>query len=523
MANKYSSHLYELINSLSKAEKRYFKVYVSRHTAADSQNNAQILFDAINKQTIYEEEQLLEQLSEHVFIKKFSIAKARLYDTILKSLDAFYSEKSKEQIIRNELHFIEILFEKSLYKQSLKRLKSAKKQAQKYNKTHLLLELLQWEKKLIEKDNYQSTSSKSLTDLSSDENELIASLSLNSQLWEIKSLLFHKLNKVGRARTEEEIQFLKKDLEPVITKIKIPKSKIGLSYLFNHLKGAYYFGIQDNKNSLETVLQTIDMLEENPNHFGDEPNILVSTLTNGVYLSIKNEDIQVAQQLYAKLKILFEINKESGSKDLKIKMKSSLWSIQLLLIKLTCDFSAFDKLESNITQFLETNENKINNSRLAFFYYNLSHILFIQDKFSESLKWTNKLLNNIAIDQSQEIYSFAELLNLFLHFELGNYELVQYNLKSTKRFLKTRNKLFAYEEILLNFFSKTTHPSFSKFDLEVQFSLLITKLSKLNKKEIHQIPLEYFECTNWAESKLKNKKLSDIIKTQNKSLINFQL
>ena len=160
---------------------------------------------------------------------------------------------------------------------------------------------------------------------------------------------------------------------------------------------------------------------------------------------------------------------------------------------------------------------------MAFFYYNLSHILFIQDKFSESLKWTNKLLNNIAIDQSQEIYSFAELLNLFLHFELGNYELVQYNLKSTKRFLKTRNKLFAYEEILLNFFSKTTHPSFSKFDLEVQFSLLITKLSKLNKKEIHQIPLEYFECTNWAESKLKNKKLSDIIKTQNKSLINFQL
>ena len=91
MANKYSSHLYELIKSLSKAEKRYFKVFVTRHTASDSQNNAQILFDAIDKQKTYNEELLLEQLSKYVFVKKFSIAKARLYDTILKSLDAFYS------------------------------------------------------------------------------------------------------------------------------------------------------------------------------------------------------------------------------------------------------------------------------------------------------------------------------------------------------------------------------------------------------------------------------------------------
>lgn len=523
MANKYSSHLYELIKSLSKAEKRYFKVFVTRHTASDSQNNAQILFDAIDKQKTYNEELLQEQLSDYVFVKKFSIAKARLYDTILKSLDAFYSEKSKEQLIRNELHYIEILFGKSLYKQCSKRLKSAKKQALKYNKTHLLLEILQWEKKLIEKDNYQSSSSKSLINLRDNEKEIISRLSINSQLWELKSLLFQKLNKIGRARTEEEIQFLKKDLEPVINSLEIPRNKIRLSYLFNHLKGAYYFGIQDNKNSLDTVLATIKLLEENPNNFGDEPNILVSNLANAIYLSIKNGNIDLAQQLYTKLKLLFELHKENGSKDLKIKLKSSLWSIQLLLVKLTCDFNTFERLETKITQFLEINENKINTSRLAFFYYNLGHILFIQDKFSDSLKWINKLLNNIAIDESQEIYSFAELLNLFLHFELGNYELVQYNLKSTKRFLKTRNKLFTYEEILLNFFAKTTHPGFNKYDLEEQIIHLKTKLNQLDTKELQQIPLEYFECSNWAESKLKNSKLSNIIKAQNNALLNFKL
>lgn len=523
MANKYSNHVYELINSLSKAEKRYFKVYVARHTASDSQNNAQILFDAIDKQKEYDEQLLLEQLAQYPFTKKFSIAKARLYDTILKSLAAFYNEKSKEQIIRNELQSIEILFDKSLYKQCSKRLKSAKKQALKYNKSHLTLELLQWEKKLIEKDNYQSSSTQSLLLLCEEEKQFIEKLSLNSMLWELKSILFHKLNKIGRARTASEIKFLQEDLELKINSLNIPEEKVGLSYLFNHLKGAYYFGIQDNRNSLATVLKTVDIVEKHPNEFGEEPNLLISVLTNGVYLSLKNNDIREAQNLYDKLKSLFEVHKEQGSKDLVIKLKSSLWSVQLLLIKLTCDFEKFSQLQPKIEQFIELNENKLNHSRLAFFYYNLAHILFIQDKFSESLKWTNKLLNNIAIDESQEIYSFAELLNLFLHFELGNNDLVQYNLKSTRRFLKTRNKLFDYEEIILNFFTKTTHHNFDQFERLEQIEGLRNKLLKLDKVEIQQIPLEYFECVNWAESKLKQKKLSEIIKEQNESFLSFKL
>ncbi len=523
MANKYSSHLHELISSLTKAEKRYFKIYVSRHTATDSQNNAQILFDAIDKQKEYDEEILLQQLKTHAFVKKFSISKARLYDTILKSLDAYYSEKSKEQLIRNELHFIEILFAKSLYKQALKRLKSAKKQAQKYNKKHLYLEILQWEKKLIEKDNYQTSTLKALAHLSEEEEDLIKSISINSKLWKLKSLLFQKLYKIGRARTKEEVDFLKQDLEGAINSMDIPEKKVGLSYLFNHLRSAYYFGIQDNKNSLSSVLKTIKLLEKHPNEFGDEPNILISSLTNGVYLSLKNKDIKEAQELYSKLKHLYKIHRETGSNDLVIKLKSSLWSIQLLLIKLTCNFAAFETLKTEIIEFIGVNENKINSSRLAFFYYNLAHILFIQDKFSDSLNWINKLLNNISIDESQEVYSFAEILNLFIHFELENNDLVQYNLKSTRRFLKTRNKLFDYEEVILAFFSKTTRPNFNRFDLPEQLEKMKNKITKLDKTELQQIPMEYFECINWADSKLKQQKLSDIMREKNKSILSIQL
>ncbi|MEN8928764.1 MAG: hypothetical protein ABF258_06710 [Flavobacteriales bacterium] len=523
MANKYSDHVFQLIKSLSKAEKRYFKLFIARHTAANAApNNAQVLFDQMDRMETYNEENLLETLKEKAFTNKFSITKARLYDTVLKSLDAFYSEKSKDQLIRNELHYIEILFNKSLYKQCKKRIHSAKKQAIKYNKTHLLAELILWEKRLIEKDNYHSVDSKKIELLSFEEQDILKSVTLKSQLWELKALLFQKLNKIGRARTEEEILQLKNEVGTKIDEIEIPNNKIGLNYLFNHIQGAYFFAIYDYKKSLAIVLETIDLIEKNPNEFSDEPNILISTLTNGVYLAMKTSEIEKAQELYDKLKILYKKQEENGSRDLVLKIKSSLLSLQLLLIKLTCNFQEFTKIAPVITTFISDNKSKLNESRLAFLYYNLAHILFVQDEFSASLKWTNALLNDIDIDKSQEIYSFAEILNLFIHLELDNKELVNYTIKSTKRFLKTRNKLFQYETIVLKFIQKISNYKFDKYDMEEQLESLITNLRAETNNSFENIPFEYFDCVAWAESKLKKKNLSQIIKTQNEKFSTFK-
>lgn len=522
MANKYSSHLFELIKSLSKAEKRYFKLFVARHSASSSPNNAQILFEVIDKMQVYDEEEVLERLKGHAFTNKFSITKARLYDTILKSLDAYYSEKSKEQLIRNEIHYIEILFNKSLYKQCKKRILSAKKQAIKYNKNHLLAELILWEKKLIEKDNYQSVDKDNIEQISQEEQKILNNVSLKSQLWEFKAILFQQLNKIGRARTNEEVTSLKNNVESKLKSIEVPPDKIGLSYLFNHILGAYYFAIYDDANSLKAVLDTIKIIEENPIEFIDEPNILISTLTNGVYLAMKNSNLEKAQELYDKLKVLYKKHEEEGSKDLVLKIKSSLMSLELLLVTQTCDFQKFEKLYPTIRQFIEDNKENLNDSRLAFLYYNIAHILFIQDEFNEALKWLNTLLNDINIDKAQEIYSSAEILNLFLHYELQNSELVKYTLKSTKRFLKTRNKLFEYETIVLNFMQKVTGYNFDKFELSEQLDKLIINLELITSNPYENIPFEYFNCLNWANSKVKKQKLSNITRKQNEAFLGFK-
>src|SRR5688572_18492142 len=99
MSNKASDSLFRLIKSLTKAEKRNFTIYASRHTSAED-NNGIKLFDAIDSQEEYIENALTAKFGS----KQFSIVKARLYDLILRSLDAFHSSSSIDAELKRDLH-----------------------------------------------------------------------------------------------------------------------------------------------------------------------------------------------------------------------------------------------------------------------------------------------------------------------------------------------------------------------------------------------------------------------------------
>ena len=69
MSNKASDHLYKLVKSLSKAEKRYFKIFTSRHTIGES-NSYQEVFDYIDKMSDYDEQMIKEHFKDESFIER---------------------------------------------------------------------------------------------------------------------------------------------------------------------------------------------------------------------------------------------------------------------------------------------------------------------------------------------------------------------------------------------------------------------------------------------------------------------
>ena len=100
--------LHQLIQALSKTEKKYFKDF-------SGQGNYIILFDAINNQEEYDEAKLLKKFAKEPFVKNFSVAKNYLYEAILRSLRAYQAGKLMDDVSYEKLQNLKILSEKGLY------------------------------------------------------------------------------------------------------------------------------------------------------------------------------------------------------------------------------------------------------------------------------------------------------------------------------------------------------------------------------------------------------------------------
>ena len=139
-------NLFTLIKSLSKSEKRHFKIYVSRQRGS---RNYLKLFDAIEAQKYYSEPLIKSKFSNESFINQLHVTKNYLYKLILKSLRNYHSGLSKDSELKNMLLNAEILYSKEKFSLCEGELNRAENTARRYEKLSILMQILSLKKKLL--------------------------------------------------------------------------------------------------------------------------------------------------------------------------------------------------------------------------------------------------------------------------------------------------------------------------------------------------------------------------------------
>ena len=76
--------LHNLIKSLNANEKRYVSIYINRFSA--SKNNYSKLYQFIEKQEFYEENELIKKLRKEPFVKHLAVTKHYLFELILEAM-----------------------------------------------------------------------------------------------------------------------------------------------------------------------------------------------------------------------------------------------------------------------------------------------------------------------------------------------------------------------------------------------------------------------------------------------------
>jgi hypothetical protein len=259
MSSKVNEALFDLIQSMSKSEKRYFKLMSSRHKIGE-ENNYVVLFDFIDKQDVYNEDEIFKSFDGAAFLNRFSITKKRLYDHILSSLDSFHISNSIEAQLFKSLHSADILFEKSLYDQSRRVLRSAEKLASKHEKSEILLLISKKQKRLLETSGYLDVSEKNFVDLFEKEELSLKAIQVYNRLWTIKSRLFAKLSKKGVARSQNEIEEYQVICNDLFIDVDAWQVNTEVKYLYHHTLSAFYYAVGNLQESLDHLKVNLEYI-----------------------------------------------------------------------------------------------------------------------------------------------------------------------------------------------------------------------------------------------------------------------
>lgn len=477
-----------LIKSLSKSEKRYFKLFSKRESG---ESNYLRLFNAMDQQDDYDEEAINRQFKNERFVMQLHVTKNYLRKILMKSQRNFHAQLSKDAQLKDLLRNVELLYHKELYQHCKTELKSAEKTARKYELSTGMIEVLNWQRKLEQvahPQNYQT-----FNEILSSQKKEIEATSNKYMYWKVAVEVSGAL----KGDTGDKYKNM----------LSNPSNAITLEAKVLHYNTKYFLLLQQDKpiEAENTLYELMGIFEKYPHRLTEDPELYISSINNLLSYLVFIKKYDQALQLIDKIKKLYDDFSITSENRTLLKQISRTYNIELEIFKdkklQDQDITFLEKTE----QFLKMNRNRLPKEYLISFWFQLAGIYFMRKDFSHSMHWLNQILNTKFKAIRLDLQVQARMLNLMVHLEHQNFFVLRYFVDSTRRFIRNIKYQEEYERVLLAFFSGISKVPLLEY--KDRFRELHHQLFPANKDAL--IPpgiLDYIDYKEWLEDKITGKK-----------------
>ncbi|RYG03292.1 MAG: hypothetical protein EOO02_08740 [Chitinophagaceae bacterium] len=506
MPNRSTDALFQLVKSLEKSEKRNFKLYVNRHSSGEDLKIVQ-LFDALDKMDDYEEATLLQR-NKTIKKQQLSNMKAHLYRQILSSLRLIKQEDNVDIQLHEQMDHARILYNKGLYLQSLKVLDRMKEFARAHNQLTYLQQVLFFEKK-IETLHITRSMQDRADQLTIQSDEVTARLGLVTQLSNLSLQLYSWYIKNGLARNKQDEvaiqQFFETHLPGNTVEIKGFYEKLYLyqSYCwFAFIRQDFLLYYRYTNRWVELFEKDNFMIEVETAHYIKGMHNLLSAHFDLQNYKKFNEVLQRFESFTESEIVTHNYNN-------KIQGFVYLHISKLNKHFMEGTFSEGVKLVPYIEEKLEEYRLYLDRHRVLVFYYKIASLYFGSADYEATVDYLNKIIN-WKVDLRNDLQCYARLLHLIAHYELGNFDLLEYLFKSVYRFMAKMENLSLVEEDIFKFLRRSFGLSPRK--LKPEFEKLLEKLKQQEKSRFETRAFAYLDIISWLESKIGDVPVQDVIR-----------
>lgn len=498
---------------MTKSEKRYFKLHAGVHTIGEK-NVYMKLFDTIDEMKVYDEEIISKKFKGEKFTKNLFSAKKYLFELVLKILYSYKREGNIDLKLHSMLADLDIIQEKGLYKLYKSRLQQIEKLAVENEKYYALASILEKKAVYVLTEFYEGKVNENMDLLRIEMSEVLDKIKYTYEYKMLYDKLFFLLKHADTKITGGNIKVLEEYISDPLFKDESKTVTPTAKYFYYTILAHYYYWLNDSESSYKYRKALVEFMESYPRYKELYPKSYISALANlgAVCERVKRYEEMITYAAKVKSFMNEKYGNHKDNKDSWAKIINTLCDIELNYYISTCRFDDFEEV-ARIIDDLEKYTDIYNEPRKIGVYNSVSFFYFICKDYTTALSYINKTLNYKNIRPEERGYAIARLVSLIIHYEMGNYDLLEYTIKSTRNYLVKTESFYTFEKLLIDFFTDAINTNDDK-----QLKRRLVQLNE-NLKKIERIGslLDAFDILSWVESKIIKKDLKNILIEKRKS------
>ncbi|HEX4849634.1 MAG TPA: hypothetical protein VFV08_02455 [Puia sp.] len=465
------------------------------------------MFDILDKMDVYDEAVLLHKV-KNIKKQQLSNAKAHLYRQILSSLRLIKFENNIDIQLHEQLDYVRLLYNQGLYLQSLKVLDRIKETARTYYQNTFLLQVIFIEQK-IEALHITRSMQDRADRLAQEMNDVNRQLSLTGILSNLSLQLYSWFIKNGHARNEkDEIavkDFFEKNLPANASLCTGFYEKL---YLYQSYTWYAFIG-QDFLSYYRYTQKWVDLFEKEKFMIPIETSHYIKGMHNllSAHFDLLNYPKFTETLKHFERFSHSDLVQENDNNRIQTFVYLHISKINKHFIDGT--FTEGLALVPFIEGKLKEYELYLDRHRVLVFYYKFASLYFGSGDYENTIKYLNKIIN-WKVDLRTDLQCYSRLLHLIAHYELGNYQLLEYLTKSVYRFMAKMENLSLVEEEIFKFLRLSF--KLSPKQLKPEFEKLLEKLKTYEKNRYDTRAFVYLDIISWLESKIRDVPVQNILR-----------
>ncbi|MEM7161358.1 MAG: hypothetical protein AAF487_02855 [Bacteroidota bacterium] len=494
--------LFNLIDSLTKGEKRNFTLFVQR-SSKEELPMFNKLFELIDKFPEKEDAWYAQKMNIEAK-QNYSNLKRHLYKQIIMSLRILHNTKRANIQVREYIDYAFILYGKGLYPQASKILKLAKREAVKHHLNNSHYTIVEFQK-MIESRHITRHGPDQAVELIEESTLIAENLNSTMKASNLRLEIHAYFIKNGHVKNEEESAYFSAQFENAVRELESATGGLNQRVFALQAKVWYFYTLNRFNESYEYANDWVDLFDRFPELIQRDKDLYLRgfhyMLNSAYHLRNVEKHSIVLSRLESYRKMEYKSLNRNSQIVSFLYVHTGRLNNSILKKDVSTGLLNIPKTMRRINKYSSV----LDEHRKQVFYFKIAWIYLMADHIKKSISYLNKIVHVHKTTLRSDLKVYAIIMFMMCHYSSKNLSAIEYIIRT---FGKDLNDLNRAQSLAIQMFKDIVEAPLLGHRLI--FKQALENLARLKNDPYQKLSVNYLDVELWIKSKISNRTIAQL-------------